>query len=237
MMMTKVLSRTFQPFLLLLSVAAAGAFSAPASHQEGLFSFRADGTEVNALLPDLNRRIDHYGCFFEPSDDKVVALLETVSAGTAARDACWALDACRGDRASAALHIRLAQERSLLLLRRQEQQQQQQQGTGPTIDLDSYEGVPLEWLFRRHVQQMEKEKGGIGSGRVTMRRLGPKLDIGEGRRKGVTRRRGGGSRRNIVTRFFRKEGRRKNGLVHIALFLGLCRFIFGPGLMPMLPFV
>ena len=235
--MTKVLSRTF---LLLLSVATtACAFSAaPASshHQEEqglLFSFRADGTEVNALLPDLNRRIEHYGCFFEPSDDNVIALLETVSAGTAAWDACWALDACRGDRTSAALHIRLAQERTLLLRR---QEQQQQRGTGPTIDLDSYEGVPLEWLFRRHVQKMKKEKGGIGGGRITMRRrLGPKLDIGEGRRKGVTRR-GGVSRRNIVTRFFRKEGRGKNGLVHIALFLGLCRFIFGPGLMPM-PFV
>ena len=61
-----------------------------------LFEFDASGNEVNNLLPSLGRRLDKgVGCYFEPSDRKVRNLVEKTSCNV--EDACWALEACRGD--------------------------------------------------------------------------------------------------------------------------------------------
>ncbi|KAL7575120.1 hypothetical protein ACA910_000487 [Epithemia clementina (nom. ined.)] len=62
-----------------------------------LFSFDVEtGKEVNDLLPPLGRSLQSgVDCYFEPSDRLVLNLVRKTSC--AVEDACWALEACKGD--------------------------------------------------------------------------------------------------------------------------------------------
>ena len=133
-----------------------------------LFSFRPDGTEVNGLLPSLKRRVDLLPQpYFEPQDtavmnlllrsrDKAILLHET--------DACWALEACRGDVDEALFRIQRAQQRGIVVGRCRRQHHPEDHvvvvaaANSPTtttdgigLEEDSYASVPLHWMFRRHV--------------------------------------------------------------------------------------
>lgn len=73
-----------------------------------LFSFHMNGTEVNGWLPPLGRSLDSgIPCYFEPNDRKVQNLVG--KAFCHEEDACWALEACRGDIIEAWTCISMAQ--------------------------------------------------------------------------------------------------------------------------------
>lgn len=77
-----------------------------------LFSFDTNGNEINNLLPSLGRRLDKgVDCYFEPSDGKVRNLVEKT--GCHVRDACWALEACRGEMTEAWTRISAARRMQL----------------------------------------------------------------------------------------------------------------------------
>jgi hypothetical protein len=75
-----------------------------------LFKFNDQGREVNDLLPALSRRLergtDVAECCFEPTDRLVQNLVEKTSCHV--DDACWALEACRGDITEAWTRISMA---------------------------------------------------------------------------------------------------------------------------------
>lgn len=113
--------------------------------QDKLFSFRDDGTEVNDLLPPLSRRLDlGIGCYYEESDRPVVRLVRRTRVHPI--DACWALEACRGDQKEAWLCISVAKK-----LKQVSNEKKQ-------FNVDSYEAVPLEWAFSRHVKTKRVKK-------------------------------------------------------------------------------
>ena len=61
-----------------------------------LFSFDERGRERRQLLPNLSRRLDTgVACYFEPTDRLVKNLVDKTSVHP--EDACWALEACKGD--------------------------------------------------------------------------------------------------------------------------------------------
>jgi len=77
-----------------------------------LFSFKPDGTETNNLLPKLRRRIDTgISCYYEPSDEKVIQLIQMT--GCNADDACWAMEAHGGNIMSARQDIYYASRLAL----------------------------------------------------------------------------------------------------------------------------
>ena len=64
--------------------------------KERLFQFDASGVEVNGLLPNLGRSLaNNIPCYFEPSDRKVINLVDKTLCHV--EDACWALEANKGD--------------------------------------------------------------------------------------------------------------------------------------------
>lgn len=77
-----------------------------------LFLFNVQGKEVNDLLPPLGRRLDKgIGCYFEPYDKLVQNLVEKTSCSI--EDACWALEACKGDLTEAWTRISVARRNQL----------------------------------------------------------------------------------------------------------------------------
>ena len=78
-----------------------------------LFQFGEDGKEVNGLLPPLGRRLDKgIACYFECSDRLVRNLVQKTSCNV--DDACWALEACRGDMTEAWTRISYARRMRLM---------------------------------------------------------------------------------------------------------------------------
>lgn len=66
------------------------------STSERLFEFDSSGKEKRNLLPPLGRRlVPGVGCYFESGDRKVKNLVGKTAVSV--EDACWALEACRGD--------------------------------------------------------------------------------------------------------------------------------------------
>lgn len=64
--------------------------------EQRLFEFDSMGREVNGRLPRLGRRLDRgVECYYEASDRVVQSLVENT--GVNVLDACWALEACKGD--------------------------------------------------------------------------------------------------------------------------------------------
>lgn len=114
-----------------------------------LFSFHPDGTEVDDLLPPLDRRLDlGIGCYFEESDRVVLHLLRQVQGDLHPADACWALEACKGDQTEALIRISVAQR----LLQKQEELD------AIASNLYTQDAVPIEWQFRRHIRKRNKNK-------------------------------------------------------------------------------
>jgi hypothetical protein len=77
-----------------------------------LFEFDAKGKEVNDLLPNLGRWLDRgVGCYYEATDRPVVSLVRRTSCSPS--DACWALEACKGDVTEAWTRISVARRMKL----------------------------------------------------------------------------------------------------------------------------
>ena len=81
-----------------------------------LFEFDESGQEVRHLLPPLRRRLDPNNtaaaaCYMEPTDRLVQNLVQKTSCHV--NDACWALEACRGDLQEAWLRISTARRLQL----------------------------------------------------------------------------------------------------------------------------
>jgi hypothetical protein len=77
-----------------------------------LFEFDAKGKEVNNLLPNLGRWLDKgVGCYYEATDRPVASLVRRTSCSPA--DACWALEACKGDVTEAWTRISVARRMKL----------------------------------------------------------------------------------------------------------------------------
>lgn len=77
-----------------------------------LFRFNVQGKEANDLLPSLGRRLDKgIGCYFEPSDKLVQNLVDKTLCSV--EDACWALEACKGDVTEAWTRISVARQNQL----------------------------------------------------------------------------------------------------------------------------
>jgi hypothetical protein len=80
--------------------------------QFNLFQFDLRGREVNGLLPNLSRRLDSgVGCYFEAEDRLVQNLVGKTSCSI--HDACWALEACKGDITEAWTRISVARRQGL----------------------------------------------------------------------------------------------------------------------------
>jgi hypothetical protein len=60
-----------------------------------LFSFDKNGKELRNLLPNLARRTSFVDCYYEPTDQVVINLIQKT--GCHPQDACWALEATKGD--------------------------------------------------------------------------------------------------------------------------------------------
>lgn len=217
-------------WLLLLLVCLASkvaAFATTPSSLPRMFVFRADGTEHRSLLPDLDRSLAYISAsYYEPQDPDVVELLKDTACHP--DDACWALDACRGNLVTAKLHIVLAQ-------------QQQQACT----NLDSLESVPIElFLKRRRMQQAGYAPSTRTSSPVRRKSMSPKRTKRKNMSSATKNNNTDTSLMIRLQRPFRKwmgprrqldePGVKRRGLVHVALFLGLCRYIFGPQLLPLL---
>jgi hypothetical protein len=130
-----------------------------------LFFFRPDGTEMQDLLPPLNRRLDAgIACYYEEMDRPVIWLIHKAKREISCTDACWALEACRGNVEEALIHVAVAkrlQEKGYTHTSDHANQLE-------TLNLDSYESVPLELVFSRHVKKQnrrrknrQKRKGGV----------------------------------------------------------------------------
>ena len=84
----------------------------PAVTTKRLFTFNAKGQEVRNLLPPLQRRLTAgIACYYEETDRLAANLVSKTSCLPA--DACWALEACRGDLPEA--WIRISAARRLIL--------------------------------------------------------------------------------------------------------------------------
>jgi hypothetical protein len=119
---------------------------------ERLFFFKETGKEARNLLPPLSRRLTRgIDCYFEVTDEKVVNLVSQTSCH--ATDACWALEACRGDISEA--WIRISTARRLLL---QRQQNIDNIASQQDWDEDSYE-IELEEEFeQRKLDRLQEAK-------------------------------------------------------------------------------
>ena len=77
-----------------------------------LFQLDVNGKEVNNLLPPLGRRLDRgIQCYFEPNDKLVQNLVDKTSCSV--EDACWALEACKGDLTEAWTRVSVARRNQL----------------------------------------------------------------------------------------------------------------------------
>lgn len=77
-----------------------------------LFTLDEQGREVRDLLPRLSRRLDrNIDCYYEPGDRVVKNLVQKTSCHVL--DACWALEACKGDIQEAWIRISTARRMNL----------------------------------------------------------------------------------------------------------------------------
>jgi hypothetical protein len=221
--------------LLLVNHPSVSAFSALASssiqQQHRLFEFRADGTETNDRLPSLNRPLDiGIPCYFLPEDGAVQRLLQNSNANSMdAMDACWALEACRGDQVRAVWHILQAQQQQDHL-KLPSTTVAATTAAATALDLHSYQNVPLHLMFRRQVQKRARQK-------VTFRKLWqqskhrfPGMSISRG--IGNNNKKRGPSLGQLLRR---SSGLERVGrlLVELTCVLGLVRYTFGS--LPLLP--
>lgn len=79
---------------------------------EKLFSFNDVGDEVNDLLPSLGRNMKiGIPCYFEPTDKKAQIVADKASCNI--EDACWALEAHKGDIVESVISISMARRKVL----------------------------------------------------------------------------------------------------------------------------
>ena len=115
----------------------------PIKLETRLFEFTVKGKEVNDLLPPLGRRLDSgVDCYFEPTDRLVRNLVNKTACSVP--DACWALEACRGDITEAWTRISMA--RRLQLQRERETSLRQED---EDYDPEDYDMEVLDEFERR----------------------------------------------------------------------------------------
>lgn len=122
-----------------------------------LFSFDPEtGREVNDLLPPLGRSLTSgVECYFEPSDRLVVNLVGKASCSFV--DACWALEACKGDLTEAWTCISTAR-RIGLNANRLPIPSHQTDEEDTDWDEDSYEIEMEEEYERLKVKRLQQER-------------------------------------------------------------------------------
>ena len=130
-----------------------------------LFSFDPEtGEEVNSLLPPLGRSLSSgVGCYFEPTDRLVRNLVDKT--GCAVEDACWALEACKGDFTEAWTSISTARRMNLNANRLP-------QPSAETSDQDEIlsEDSSFEWDEDSYEIEMEEEYERLKSKRISQER-------------------------------------------------------------------
>lgn len=213
--MTKM--KLLQVTILLVSLSSILGFSNQnVEPNRNLFSFNADGTEASGLLPRLDRQNIIFGSYYEEEDPDVVRLRSRIDVSSV--DACWALDACEGNFDRALFYCNIAVRHSRM-----------KDGSYP-------QDISLEWMLQRRVQQMKKEVSERGLIRRVADRFGlfPKKndDVQSYKsRWSSTQSNKSRTHSNSILTKIREPKRR---FVELFLFLGLCRFMFGPQLLPLL---
>lgn len=76
-----------------------------------LFNFHENGVEASGILPSLGRNPSLVPCFYEPEDNVVRSVVRMTRCHP--QDACWALEACKGNIMEASVAIALAQRNAL----------------------------------------------------------------------------------------------------------------------------
>jgi len=76
-----------------------------------LFNFNENGVEASGILPSLGRNPSLVPCFYEPEDNVVRSVVRMTRCHP--QDACWALEACKGNIMEASVAIALAQRNAL----------------------------------------------------------------------------------------------------------------------------
>ena len=119
-----------------------------------LFSFDENGKEVNNLLPSLGRRLTSgIDCYFEASDRIVVNLVDKTNCNV--QDACWALEACKGDVTEAWTSISTA--RRLLLNRERADALAGEDDDEDSIEIETEEAFSQQKL-QRELEDRERRK-------------------------------------------------------------------------------
>lgn len=110
-----------------------------------LFIFTPSGKEVHNLLPSLGRRLDRgIECYYEISDRLVQNLMDKTSCHP--QDACWALEACKGDLTEAWTRISVARRMQL---------NQSRKENGVNIDILELE---MEEEFQEQKERRKEEQ-------------------------------------------------------------------------------
>lgn len=125
--------------------------AAATSSTEVLFSFTDKGKEVRNLLPSLGRFLTSgIECYYEATDRLVVNLVDKTGCNPV--DACWALEACKGDISEAWVSISTARRMRL------SSQRDVVNAAEEDWDIDSFE-VELEEEFeQRKVDRKAAQK-------------------------------------------------------------------------------
>lgn len=218
--------------------------TADSSPPPPLFVFDSvSGEEVSGLLPRVERRLDlGVDCYYEPQDAAVLdvqgRLARSSSSSTTsvvdlvvgAQDICWALEACKGDAMEATVRIKVAAHHR--------HHHHSCASSSSSINLDSYESVPLlEWTFKRELQKRRQEQkassDGNGFGRLSFTVIPKWLTVGTMRvasqwKQQPRRHRHRTSRRDLMKNPSRQPSEKRRVLLaQLALFVGLCNFVFG----------
>lgn len=130
----------------------------PMKMETHIFEFTVKGKEVNDLLPPLGRRLDSgVDCYFEPTDRLVRNLVNKTAC--CVPDACWALEACRGDITEAWTRISTARRRLLQRERETSLRQEDKDYDPEDYDmelLDEFERRKRTW--REETEERRKEE-------------------------------------------------------------------------------
>jgi len=112
-----------------------------------LFEFNESGKERRNLLPPLSRRLDSgIDCYFEETDRLVINLVDKT--GCNVEDACWALEACKGDITEAWTRISTARRVMLNQSRKNDDE----------FDEDSLDIEMQEEFEKRKMERIEETK-------------------------------------------------------------------------------
>ncbi|GKY96338.1 hypothetical protein MPSEU_000593500 [Mayamaea pseudoterrestris] len=150
-------------------------------NEERLFQFDSTGTEVNNLLPSLGRSLaSNIPCYFEPSDRKVVNLMNKAFCG--ADDACWALEACKGDILEAWTLISMARRKNYSSNIASSDNNQDSSTTASSVDKDLYELEREEEFQERKEErfrlQAERDRDELFRGGTPDQNVWPNLKPG-----------------------------------------------------------